>query len=91
MCSNITYIFMTLNRYMLIGKEHSPALTRLSEVKLKQILKLTVMFSCIVNIGHIFQYYINTNIDLRIRSPFMTQTYEINPEIYKLSIFSSFT
>ena len=43
-CSNITYIFMAINRYMLIGKDHLKVLEKLSEFKSKYVLKVSIIF-----------------------------------------------
>jgi hypothetical protein len=59
MCSNISYILISVNRYMLIGKEHSPLLEKISKWKIKKSVPFTILFSLLINIGHIFQYRIN--------------------------------
>jgi hypothetical protein len=59
MCSNIAYVLITINRYMLIGKDHSPFLQKIAKCKMKRVVLLTIMFSLLMNIGHIFQYRIN--------------------------------
>jgi hypothetical protein len=58
-CSNISYIFITINRYMLIGKEHSSALETISKWKINYVVGGSVVFSLLINIGHVFQYRIN--------------------------------
>jgi hypothetical protein len=59
MCSNISYILITVNRYMLVGKEHNFVLTNISEWNMKRVIGSTVVFSMLINIGHCFQYRIN--------------------------------
>jgi hypothetical protein len=59
MCANISYILITINRYMLIGREHSPLLERIAKLELKNIVACSIMFSLALNIGHIFQFEIN--------------------------------
>jgi hypothetical protein len=59
MCSNISCIFISINRYMLVGKEHNPTLENISKLKFRQVVFLTVVFSLLMNIGHAFQYKIN--------------------------------
>jgi hypothetical protein len=59
MRSNISYIFITINRYMLVGKEHSKTLERLSKLEMKYVIYGSVVFSLLMNIGHCFQYRIN--------------------------------
>jgi hypothetical protein len=44
---------------MLIGREHSPLLERISKLELKNIVAFSILFSLIANIGHLFQYQIN--------------------------------
>jgi hypothetical protein len=59
MCSNISYICITTNRYMLIGKSHNNMIEWVSQLNLKLVVVLTVAFSVLMNIGHAFQYRIN--------------------------------
>jgi hypothetical protein len=59
MCSNISFIFITINRYMLVGKDHSFLLERLSKWEINRVIIVTVLLSFLANIGHCFQYRIN--------------------------------
>jgi hypothetical protein len=59
MCSNISYIFITLNRYTLVGKEHNKTLKSISKINVKLVVFFIVSFSLLMNIGHAFQYRIN--------------------------------
>jgi hypothetical protein len=59
MCSNISYIFITINRYMLIGQEHNATLTKISDLNFKLVVFVTIVFSLLMNVGHCFQYRIN--------------------------------
>jgi hypothetical protein len=59
MCSNIFYVLISINRYMLLGKEHSYLLKNISKWEMKRVVLLTVLISLLMNIGHIFQYRIN--------------------------------
>jgi hypothetical protein len=59
MCANVFYILMNVNRYMLIGREHNFLLESISKWNLKWVVGLTVAFSGLINIGHIFQYQLN--------------------------------
>jgi hypothetical protein len=59
MCSNITYIFITINRYMLIGKAHNAIITQISELDFKKVAVVTIIFSLFMNIGHVFQFRLN--------------------------------
>jgi hypothetical protein len=58
MCSNISYILITINRYMLIGKDHSPLLKRISKLKIKHVVSIAILVSLSLNIGHMFQFKI---------------------------------
>jgi hypothetical protein len=59
MCSSISYILITINRYILVGKEHNFVLTVIAKWSLKHVIRATVVFSLLINIGHCFQYRIN--------------------------------
>ena len=59
MCSNISYILITVNRYMLIGNEHSPFLERISKLKIRNVFVASFLVSFLLNIGHIFQFKIS--------------------------------
>jgi hypothetical protein len=59
MCSNISYILITINRYMLVGKEHNFVLKKISNWSMKRVIGSTIFFSLLINIGHGFQYRIN--------------------------------
>jgi hypothetical protein len=59
MCSNISCIFITINRYVLIGIEPSPMLKNISEWEIKRVVQLIILFSLGINIGHVFQFRIN--------------------------------
>jgi hypothetical protein len=58
MSANFSYLLMTINRYMLIGREHLSILERISKLELKNVVIFTVTFSSLVNVGHLFQYQI---------------------------------
>jgi hypothetical protein len=58
-CSNISYILITSNRYMVIGRDPALLLKRISKIEIKRIIKLTILVSFPFNIGHIFEYCIN--------------------------------
>jgi hypothetical protein len=44
---------------MLIGKEHTPLLEKISKFELKRVAIVTIILSLLLNIGHVFQYRIN--------------------------------
>ncbi len=54
MCSNTTYLFMTLNRYMLIGKEHNRFLERLSNLSMKRVYVILGVSSSILSLVKLF-------------------------------------
>jgi hypothetical protein len=68
MCANIPYILITVNRYMLIGREHSAFLERISKLKFNHVVWFSLCFSFILNIGHIFEYSINEGTLISLKS-----------------------
>jgi hypothetical protein len=44
---------------MLISREHSPFLERISKFEIKRLIIISILLSLILNIGHIFQYQIS--------------------------------
>jgi hypothetical protein len=56
MCANISYIMMTLNRYMLVGKDHSPWLVSVAKLKFKLVIFGSFLFSALFNIAHGWEY-----------------------------------
>jgi hypothetical protein len=61
MCSNIFYILMNINRYMLIGREHNPILDKISQWNMNWVTSASVLISLLFNIGNIFEYKLNNN------------------------------
>jgi hypothetical protein len=59
MCSNISYIFIAISRYMLVGQKHNSMLEKISKWEIKWVICITVVLSLLMNIGHAFQYKIN--------------------------------
>jgi hypothetical protein len=47
---------MTLNRYLLVGKDHAPWLVTLAKLEFKWVIRGSVLFSAVINIGHGWQY-----------------------------------
>jgi hypothetical protein len=80
LCSNITYILTTVNRYMLIGREHSAFLQSISKWDLSTVVKLSVLVSFVANIGNIFKYYVNQANGF-VGSPIMVYLYDVYPEV----------
>jgi hypothetical protein len=58
MCANITYIMMSLNRYMLVGKDHPPRLVKLAKLEFKWVIRGSFLICALVNIGHGFEFTI---------------------------------
>jgi hypothetical protein len=56
MCGNIFYIMMTMNRYLLVGKDHSPWLVTVAQLKLKWVICGSLVFSALINIGHGWEF-----------------------------------
>jgi hypothetical protein len=55
-CANISYLMMTLNRYVLVGKDHAPWLITLAKLEFKWVIRGSILFSALINIGHGYQY-----------------------------------
>jgi hypothetical protein len=56
MCANITYLMMTLNRYLLVGKDHAPWLVTIAKLEFKWVIRGSLIFTAMINIGHGWQY-----------------------------------
>jgi hypothetical protein len=56
MCANISYLMMTLNRFLLVGKDHPPWLVKLAKLKFKHVIRSSFLFSAFLSIGHGWQY-----------------------------------
>jgi hypothetical protein len=56
MCANISYLMMTLNRYLLIGKDHAPWLVAIAKLEFKWVIRGSFLFSALINIGHGWEY-----------------------------------
>jgi hypothetical protein len=55
-CANISYIMMTLNRYLLVGQDHAPWLVTIAKLEFKWVIRGSFLLSCLINIGHGWQY-----------------------------------
>jgi hypothetical protein len=55
-CANVSYLMMTLNRYLLVGKDHPPWLVTLAKLEFKWVIRGSLLFSALINIGHGWQY-----------------------------------
>jgi hypothetical protein len=56
MCANVSYIMMTLNRYLLIGRDHASCLTVIGKLNFKWLMIISVIISSLLNIGHMWEY-----------------------------------
>jgi hypothetical protein len=59
LCGNISFILMSVNRYMLIGREHNSTLEKISKWDFKWVIVLSLGISGLINVGHAFQYLLN--------------------------------
>ncbi len=84
MCLNFFYILISINRYMLIGREHEPFLEKISKLDFKRTIFYTMTFSLLLNIGHLDQYEINYGNYFRSFEGDV-QLYESYPEIVDLA------
>jgi hypothetical protein len=58
-CANMSYIFITINRYMLIGKDHWWLFEELTKISVNRTILSTVIFSLIFNMPSFLEYEIN--------------------------------
>jgi hypothetical protein len=56
MSANISYLMMTLNRYLLVGKDHNKWLITLAKLEFKWVIRVSLLFSVLINIGHGWEY-----------------------------------
>jgi hypothetical protein len=56
MCANVSYLMMTLNRFLLIGKDHAPWLIKVAKLECKWVVRGSFIISCLLNIGHVWEY-----------------------------------
>jgi hypothetical protein len=47
---------MTLNRYLLVGKDHTPWLVAIAKLEFKWVIRGSLLFSILINIGHGWEY-----------------------------------
>jgi hypothetical protein len=69
-CCNITYILILVNRCVLIGKDHSNLLIKISKIKLKKALIASSFISGILGTVKFFQYEINDDFE-QLEYPFL--------------------
>lgn len=53
--SNVLIIEISINRYILLGKDHAPLLVRFSEIKIKKVVGVSLFFSILLSIVLVFQ------------------------------------
>jgi hypothetical protein len=56
MSANISYLMMTLNRYLLVGKDHPPWLVSIAKLEFKWVIFGSLVASSLLNIGHGWEY-----------------------------------
>jgi hypothetical protein len=56
MCANISYLMMTLNRYLLVGKDHTKWLVTVAKLEFKWVIRVSLFLSVLINIGHGWEY-----------------------------------
>ncbi len=81
LCANVSYILMTVNRYMLIGREHNKILEAVSKVNFVKFTFGLVSSSLALNIGYIFQFRANNGNDFYMRGQFLFHSYDFYPSI----------
>jgi hypothetical protein len=59
MCSNIFYILIAVNRYMLIDQEHNSILENISKWDKNWLIAISRVTSLVFNIGHCFEFVLN--------------------------------
>jgi hypothetical protein len=69
MCANISYIMMTLNRYLLVGKDHAKWLISIAKLDFKRVIRASLLISVLLNIGHGWEYQAVE--DLAVLRPFL--------------------
>jgi hypothetical protein len=54
--ANVSYLMMTLNRYLLVGKDHAQWLVAIAKLEFKWVIRGCLLISALLNIGHCFEY-----------------------------------
>jgi hypothetical protein len=57
---------MTLNRYLLVGKDHAPWLVTLAKLEFKWVIRGSLLFSALINIGHGWEYQAENDLALTL-------------------------
>jgi hypothetical protein len=76
---------MTLNRYLLVGKDQAPLLVKMAKLEFKWVIRGSIVFSAIINIGHGFEYevierVVNLNMNLDYYAQANGYSYSDYPE-----------
>jgi hypothetical protein len=84
MCANISYIMMTLNRYLLVGKDHPPWLVTTAKLDINWVIRGSLFFSALINIGQGWRYEVVEATDVSIinSSPYYYFYNSISGESY---------
>jgi hypothetical protein len=82
MCANISYLMMTLNRYLLIGKDHAPWLIKIAKLDFKRAIRGSFLFSAIINISRGFEYRTQVPGDIMQRNASYTEGYYLDLQGY---------
>jgi hypothetical protein len=53
---------MTLNRYLLVGKDHASWLVTIAKLEFKWVIRRSLLISALINIGHGWEYQANGNL-----------------------------
>jgi hypothetical protein len=81
MSANISYLMMTLNRYLLIGKGHAAWLVSIAKMEFKWVIRSSILVSALMNLGHIWEYdpiedWVFSPLMYGVNSGYETQKYE---------------
>jgi hypothetical protein len=82
MCANITYFMMTLNRYLLVGKDHPSWLVTFAKLEIKWVIRVSLIMSSLINIGHGWEYLAVTHLAILDSNENKTQYNIINGYSY---------
>jgi hypothetical protein len=83
MCANVAYLMMTLNRYLLVGKDHAAWLVSIAKLEFKWVIRGSFLFSVLINIGHGWQYQAVEYKTIRSQTFYLyTNTYVNTPFLY---------
>jgi hypothetical protein len=84
MCANIAYLMMSLNRYLLVGKKHYEWLVKIAKLEFKWVIRGSLVFSALINIGHGWQYQ-------AIDTLILAQSYTYNVNYHQTTYYDTDT